>query len=59
MSKSKKKKPNHGANRQQRRDPVNNNPQRNTSSKPMWLRVMIIAALFVLVCGFVIVPLIK
>ncbi|MCQ2408646.1 MAG: hypothetical protein MJ065_09020 [Oscillospiraceae bacterium] len=56
-SKSSTKKPN-GANRQQRRA-EERAPQRKSSGKPMWLRVLIIVIMAVMVLGFFLVPLLS
>lgn len=47
--------PNTGANRQQKRDQIRN-PHGHRSSKPTWLRVLIIVVLIAILCGFVLVP---
>ena len=47
-----------GANRQQRRA-EERAPQRKTSGKPMWLRVLIIVIMAVMVLGFFLVPLLS
>ena len=50
--------PNSGANRQQKREQMHN-PQARRSSKPAWLRVLIIVALLAILFGFVIAPLLS
>ena len=57
MSKPKKQnKPAAGNNRQQRRENARQ-PQKSSSSKPMWLRIVVLALFAIMLLGFVIVPL--
>ena len=74
MSKNKKKRPaakpqpqqisrpeqkmNNGSNRQQKRA-ESRAPQRTTSHKPLWLRILIIVMLVVMVLGFFLFPLLR
>ena len=58
MSKSKKTSPNNGRNRAEKRAAAHN-PYPKKSQKPLWLRIVIIAALVVMVLGFFIAPLIR
>ena len=55
---SKSNKPNPGVNRQQKRSEARR-PPRQTASKPLWLRILIVAMLFVMLIGFFIVPLLR
>ena len=57
MSNSNKK--NSGMNRQQRRNQERNPQQQSKSSKPLGLRILIIAVFVVMLLGFVILPLLK
>lgn len=43
-------------NRQQRRTPY---PQRSSSGKPMWIRILILIFVAVMLIGFILVPLLK
>lgn len=52
------KKPNPGANRQQRRS-QERNPYPAKSAKPTWLRVLILVVLAVLIIGFFLLPLLR
>ena len=47
-----------GANRQQRRA-EERAPQKKSSGKPMWLRILIIVIMAVMVLGFFLVPLLS
>ena len=58
MSKSKKQTPNNGRNRAEKRAAAHN-PQPKKSSKPVWLRIMIVAIMVVMLLGFFIVPLMR
>jgi hypothetical protein len=74
MSKNKKKRPaakpqprqlsrpeqkmNNGSNRQQKREEARA-PQRVTSHKPLWLRIMILVILAVMFLGFFLFPLMR
>lgn len=55
---SKQTQPNRGANRQQKRAEAKR-PQRQTSDKPLWLRIAIVAVMAVILLGFFIMPLIR
>lgn len=55
---SKQTKPHSGANRQQNRAQTKQ-PQRQTASKPLWLRIAIIVMLIVMLLGFFILPLLR
>lgn len=55
---SKQSNPNAGANRQQRRAEAKR-PPRQTSSKPLALRIAIIAVMAVMLLGFFILPLLR
>ena len=57
MSKNNQK-PNSSGNRQQRRQ-QERNPQPHRASKPVGLRIAIVAVLLVMLLGFIIVPLIR
>ena len=50
--------PNNGRNRQEKREAARNPQAVRKSNKPIWLRIIIIAALIVMVLGFVVAPLI-
>ncbi|MBP0989445.1 MAG: hypothetical protein J6S92_14385 [Oscillospiraceae bacterium] len=50
--------PNNGRNRQEKREAARRPQQTKKSNKPLWLRIVIIAALIAMVLGFVIAPLI-
>ena len=50
--------PNNGRNRQEKREAARNPQTVRKSNKPLWLRIIIIAALIVMVLGFVVAPLI-
>ena len=58
MSKQTAKAPNSGANRQQRREQIRN-PRPQKSSKPTWLRILIVALIAVLIIGFFLAPLLR
>lgn len=57
MSNSNKK--SNGMNRQQRRNQERNPQQQSKSSKPLGLRILIIAVFVVMLLGFVVLPLLK
>jgi len=57
MSKSNKK--NSGMNRQQRRQQERSPQQQSKSSKPLGMRILIIAVFVVMLLGFVILPLLN
>ena len=57
MSKQNQK-PNSGGNRQQRRQ-EERRPQHHSASKPIGLRIAIVAVMLIMLLGFVIVPLIR
>lgn len=58
MSKSKNTAPNNGRNRAEKRAAAHN-PQPKKSSKPVWLRIMIVAIMVVMLLGFFIFPLMR
>ena len=49
--------PNNGRNREEKRAAARNPQTAKKSNKPIWLRIVIVAALIVMVLGFVIAPL--
>ena len=56
MSKQQKTLPNNGRNRQERRQ-QERNPRTSSSSKPTWLRILIVAIIGAMLIGFFIAPL--
>ena len=58
MSKQQKTLPNNGRNRQERRQ-QERNPRTSSSSKPTWLRILIVAIIGAMLIGFFIAPLLS
>ena len=58
QSRAEKDQPNNGRNREEKRI-QSQRPAQKSTSKPMWLRVMIIAILAVMVLGFIMLPLLR
>lgn len=58
MSQQKKNAQNAGANRQQKREQAKK-PQPQRSSKPLWMRIAIIAVMVIMLIGFFLLPLLR
>ncbi len=58
QSRAEKEQPNNGRNREEKRAQAQRTPQKH-SSRPTWLRVLILVMLAVMVLGFVLLPLLR